>query len=58
MLANTKELIEMQTRNASTDPRSGMSYYEKYHSLEDVRSATLINPKNIPKTDLKGQSGL
>jgi len=36
LLTNTKELIEMQTRNDSTDPRSGSSYYNAYHSLEDV----------------------
>ncbi|XP_062302822.1 carboxypeptidase B2-like [Osmerus eperlanus] len=35
LLTNTEELIEMQTRN-STDPRSNWSYYEKYHSLEDI----------------------
>ncbi|XP_070711790.1 carboxypeptidase B2 isoform X2 [Pempheris klunzingeri] len=36
MLANTNELIEMQTRNDSTDPRSSSSFYERYHSLEDI----------------------
>lgn len=36
LLANTNELIEMQTKNDSTDPRSGATFYEKYHNLEDV----------------------
>ncbi|XP_034033854.1 carboxypeptidase B2 [Thalassophryne amazonica] len=36
LLANTKELIELQMRNESTDPRSSSNYYEKYHSLEDI----------------------
>ncbi|KAM9820269.1 carboxypeptidase B2 [Neosynchiropus ocellatus] len=36
LLANTEELIEMQTRNESSNPRSSTSFYEKYHSLEDI----------------------
>lgn len=36
LLANPKELIEMQMRNDSTGPRSSITFYEKYHSLEDV----------------------
>ncbi|CAJ1086940.1 carboxypeptidase B2 [Xyrichtys novacula] len=36
LLANTNELIEMQTRNDSTDPRSGSTFYERYHSLDDI----------------------
>ncbi|KAF7649955.1 hypothetical protein LDENG_00133280 [Lucifuga dentata] len=36
LLANTNELIEMQTRNDSTDPRSSSTFYERYHSLEDI----------------------
>ncbi len=36
LLANANELIEMQTRNDSTDPRSSATFYERYHSLEDV----------------------
>ncbi|XP_030266223.1 carboxypeptidase B2 [Sparus aurata] len=36
LLANANELIEMQTRNDSTDPRSGSTFYERYHSLEDI----------------------
>lgn len=36
LLDNVNELIEMQMRNDSTDPRSGATYYEKYHSLDDV----------------------
>ncbi|XP_056445020.1 carboxypeptidase B2 [Gadus chalcogrammus] len=59
MLANTKELIEMQTRNASTDPRSGISYYDKYHSLEDIyhwlNKTAMENPDRI-KVILIGSS--
>ncbi|XP_029541527.1 carboxypeptidase B2-like [Oncorhynchus nerka] len=36
LLDNTEELIEMQTRNESSDPRSSISYYDRYHSLEDI----------------------
>ncbi|XP_068575952.1 carboxypeptidase B2 [Cebidichthys violaceus] len=36
LLANANELIEMQTRNDSTDPRSSSTFYERYHSLEDI----------------------
>lgn len=35
-LPNVNELIEMQTMNG-TDPRSTATFYERYHSLEDVR---------------------
>ncbi|CAB1458589.1 unnamed protein product [Pleuronectes platessa] len=36
LLANTNELIEMQTMNDSSDPRSSSTFYERYHSLEDI----------------------
>ncbi|KAM9334411.1 carboxypeptidase B2 [Symphorus nematophorus] len=36
LLANVNELIEMQTRNDSTDPRSSATFYERYHSLNDI----------------------
>lgn len=36
LLADANELIEMQTRNASSDPRSSSGFYERYHNLEDV----------------------
>ncbi|XP_047432096.1 carboxypeptidase B2 [Mugil cephalus] len=36
LLPNADELIEMQTRNDTTDPRSGSTFYERYHSLEDI----------------------
>ncbi|CAK6962472.1 carboxypeptidase B2 [Scomber scombrus] len=36
LLANANELIEMQMRNGSTDPRSGSTFYERYHSLGDI----------------------
>lgn len=37
MLPNADEIIEMQMRNDSTDPRSGSTFYHRYHPLEDVR---------------------
>lgn len=43
LLANAKELIEMQTRNDTTDPRSTVTFYEKYHSLNDVRSLFFLS---------------
>nr|XP_033471454.1 carboxypeptidase B2-like [Epinephelus lanceolatus] len=36
LLANAKELIEMQTRKDSDDQRSSTTLYERYHSLEDI----------------------
>uniref|UniRef100_A0A8C2WSJ0 Carboxypeptidase B2 (plasma) n=1 Tax=Cyclopterus lumpus TaxID=8103 RepID=A0A8C2WSJ0_CYCLU len=36
LLANANELIEMQTMNSTTDPRSGSTFYERYHSLDDI----------------------
>ncbi|XP_076580257.1 carboxypeptidase B2 [Chaetodon auriga] len=36
LLANANELIEMQMRNDSTDPRSSSTFYDRYHSLEDI----------------------
>ncbi|KAK2856826.1 hypothetical protein Q5P01_005561 [Channa striata] len=36
LLPNANELIEMQMRNGSTDPRSGSTFYERYHTLEDI----------------------
>uniref|UniRef100_A0A3P8VUG0 Carboxypeptidase B2 (plasma) n=1 Tax=Cynoglossus semilaevis TaxID=244447 RepID=A0A3P8VUG0_CYNSE len=36
LLDNAEELIEMQTKNDSTDPRSSQTFYERYHSLEDI----------------------
>uniref|UniRef100_A0A3Q3GSE2 Carboxypeptidase B2 (plasma) n=1 Tax=Kryptolebias marmoratus TaxID=37003 RepID=A0A3Q3GSE2_KRYMA len=38
LLANADELIEMQMRNDSTDPRSGSTFYQKYHPLEVIYS--------------------
>lgn len=59
LLTNTKELIEMQTRNDSTHPRSGLSYYQKYHSLEDIydwlNKTSMDNPDRI-KVVLIGSS--
>ncbi|XP_034533871.1 carboxypeptidase B2 [Notolabrus celidotus] len=51
LLANTNELIEMQTRNDSTDPRSSSTFYERYHSLEDIyywiNRTTQENPTTV-----------
>ncbi|CAL8289221.1 unnamed protein product [Lota lota] len=59
LLTNTKELIEMQTRNDSTDPRSGSSFYAKYHSLEDIyhwlNKTAMDNPDRV-KVILIGSS--
>ncbi|XP_036400579.1 carboxypeptidase B2 [Megalops cyprinoides] len=49
MLSNVEELIEMQTRNDSTDPRSSATYYEKYHSLEDIYDWINITIQDHPE---------
>ncbi|KAK3530252.1 hypothetical protein QTP86_020120, partial [Hemibagrus guttatus] len=36
LLDNTQQLIQEQTRNITTDPKSGGTTYERYHSLEDL----------------------
>lgn len=36
LLDNTQHLIQEQTRNDTTDPKSGGMNNERYHSLEDV----------------------
>ncbi|XP_011604391.2 carboxypeptidase B2 [Takifugu rubripes] len=59
LLANAKELIEMQTKNETTDPRSSASYYEKYHSLNDIYfwiNQTQQDNPNIVKVILIGSS--
>ncbi|XP_077568534.1 carboxypeptidase B2 [Stigmatopora nigra] len=59
LLDNTNSLIEMQTKNDSTDPRSATSYYERYHSLEDIYywiNRTAQDHPNIIKTILIGSS--
>ncbi|XP_051284211.1 carboxypeptidase B2 [Dicentrarchus labrax] len=59
LLANANELIEMQTRNDSGDPRSSTTFYERYHSLEDVydwiNRTQQDNPSTV-KTILIGSS--
>ncbi|XP_061745441.1 carboxypeptidase B2 [Nerophis ophidion] len=59
LLDNANELIEMQTRNDTTDPRSSTSFYERYHSLEDIyhwiNRTTKDNPNTI-QTILLGSS--
>ncbi|KAM4559518.1 carboxypeptidase B2 [Odontesthes bonariensis] len=59
MLDNTNELIEMQRKNDSTDPRSGSTYYEQYHSLDDIydwiNRTTHSNPNTV-KLILVGSS--
>uniref|UniRef100_A0A665TZ12 Carboxypeptidase B2 (plasma) n=1 Tax=Echeneis naucrates TaxID=173247 RepID=A0A665TZ12_ECHNA len=49
LLANPSELIEMQTKNYSTDPRSSSTFYERYHSLEDIYY--WINRTTMDNTD-------
>ncbi|XP_061571651.1 carboxypeptidase B2 [Cololabis saira] len=59
LLANANELIEMQTRNDSTDPRSSATFYERYHTLEDIydwiNRTTHDNPNTV-KVILVGSS--
>nr|XP_019964178.1 PREDICTED: carboxypeptidase B2-like [Paralichthys olivaceus] len=59
LLANTNELIEMQTRNVSTDPRSSSTFYEQYHNLDDIyywiNRMTQDNPSTV-KVILIGSS--
>uniref|UniRef100_A0A8C6PJY5 Carboxypeptidase B2 (plasma) n=1 Tax=Nothobranchius furzeri TaxID=105023 RepID=A0A8C6PJY5_NOTFU len=59
LLANANELIEMQMRNDSTDPRSSSTFYQKYHRLEDIyewiNRTTHDNPSTV-KAILIGSS--
>ncbi|XP_028256287.1 carboxypeptidase B2 [Parambassis ranga] len=59
LLANANELVEMQMRNDSTDPRSSSTFYERYHSLEDIydwiNRTTHDNPNTV-KAILVGSS--
>lgn len=36
LLANTQELVELQMRNDSTGPRTVATFYDQYHSLDDI----------------------
>uniref|UniRef100_A0A3Q3WGE7 Peptidase M14 domain-containing protein n=1 Tax=Mola mola TaxID=94237 RepID=A0A3Q3WGE7_MOLML len=36
LLPNANELIEMQMRNDSSDPRGSTTFYERYHTLDDI----------------------
>ncbi|XP_069022371.1 carboxypeptidase B2 [Embiotoca jacksoni] len=58
LLADANELVEMQTMN-STDPRSGATFYERYHTLEDIydwiNRTARDNPSTV-KTILIGSS--
>ncbi|KAM4701765.1 carboxypeptidase B2 isoform 2-T2 [Discoglossus pictus] len=38
LVDNAQELIDQQTFNVSTNPRSSVSYYEQYHPLEEIYS--------------------
>nr|XP_015219546.1 PREDICTED: carboxypeptidase B2 [Lepisosteus oculatus] len=38
LLENVQELIDMQTKNDSNDPRSSVSFYERYHPLDEIYS--------------------
>ncbi|KAM6893851.1 carboxypeptidase B2 [Xenentodon cancila] len=59
LLANANELIEMQTRNNFSDPRSSSTFYERYHTLEDIydwiNRTTHENPNKV-KAILVGSS--
>ncbi|CAN9498429.1 unnamed protein product [Ophioblennius macclurei] len=59
LLANANELIEMQTRNDTTDPRSSSTFYERYHSLDDIYywiNRTAHDNPNVAKLILIGSS--
>ncbi|XP_012671889.2 carboxypeptidase B2 [Clupea harengus] len=59
MVENTEELIEIQTRNDSSDPRTSVAYYERYHSLEDIYfwiNKTTTDYANIVRLLLIGSS--
>ncbi|XP_047211648.1 carboxypeptidase B2 isoform X2 [Girardinichthys multiradiatus] len=45
MLPNADVIIEMQMRNDSTDPRSGSTFYHRYHTLEDLSLNNRPNKK-------------
>lgn len=51
LLENTQSLIQEQTRNETTDPKSGGMISERYHSLEDVNQDlhTLTSERKINK---------
>ncbi|KAF3706316.1 Carboxypeptidase B2 [Channa argus] len=48
LLPNANELIEMQMRNSSTDPRSSATFYERYQTLEDIYDWTNRTLQNNP----------
>ncbi|TSK17953.1 Carboxypeptidase B2 [Bagarius yarrelli] len=50
LLENTQDLIQEQTRNITTDPRSSGKTYERYHSLEDIYY--LLNNTNHEHPDM------
>ncbi|XP_012712707.3 carboxypeptidase B2 [Fundulus heteroclitus] len=50
MLSNADEIIEMQMRNDSTDPRSGVTFYQRYHTLEDIYDWINRTAKDYPDT--------
>ncbi len=43
LLENAGDLIEMQMRNESANPRSSETFYERYHSLNDVCLTAILN---------------
>lgn len=59
LLANANDLIEMQMRNDSTDPRSSLTFYQRYHNLGDIydwiNRTTQDNPSTV-KAILIGSS--
>ncbi|KAM4711428.1 carboxypeptidase B2 [Anableps anableps] len=59
MLPNADEIIEMQMRNDSTDPRSGATFFHRYHPLEDIYdwiNRTAHDNPNTVKAILIGSS--
>ncbi|XP_030606679.1 carboxypeptidase B2 [Archocentrus centrarchus] len=50
LLDNANELIELQMRNASSDPRSSSTFYERYHTLEDIYDWINRTAQDNPRT--------
>ncbi|XP_039894308.1 carboxypeptidase B2 [Simochromis diagramma] len=50
LLANPNVLTEMQMKNDSTDPRSGSTFYERYHTLEEIYDWINRTAQDNPRT--------
>uniref|UniRef100_A0AAZ1X048 Peptidase M14 domain-containing protein n=1 Tax=Oreochromis aureus TaxID=47969 RepID=A0AAZ1X048_OREAU len=50
LLANPNELTKMQMKNDSTDPRSSSTFYERYHTLEEIYDWINRTAQDNPRT--------